>query len=79
MITASDFKIQTFISNHSKKEVLNFIFDVVLFTPFRETHRVKGCDKNFSLFLILRRKVACLGVPKRKYMILNGYNFFKYP
>ena len=58
VITASDFKIQTF-TNHSKKEVSTFSFDALL-RPFRETHRVKGCDKNVSLFLIVRRKMAYL-------------------
>ena len=48
---ASDFKTQTFTSNHSKKEVLNFLFDVLLM-PFCETHRVKRCYKNISLFEI---------------------------
>ena len=33
--------------------------------PFRETHRVKSCDKNVSLFLIVRRKVAYPGVPNK--------------
>ena len=41
----------TFTSNHSKKEVLNFVFDV-LFRQLRETHRIKGFDKNVTLFLI---------------------------
>ena len=36
LITASDFKIQTLTSKHSKKEFLHFLFDV-LFRPFRET------------------------------------------
>ena len=62
--TASDFKIKTFISHHSKKEVLIFLFDV-LFRPFCETHCVKGSDKNVSLFLIVRRKMVYLGVPKK--------------
>ena len=53
LITASHFKIQTFTSNHSEKEVFHFSFDV-LFRPFREKHRVKGCNKNVSLFLIVR-------------------------
>ena len=60
LITASDFKIQTFTSNHSKKEVLDFSFDA-LFRQFGEIHRVflsKSCDKNVSLFLIIRKKMA---------------------
>ena len=64
MITASDFKIQTFISNHSKKEVFIFVFDI-LFRLFRKTHRVNGYDKNVSIFLIVRRKMAYHGVPKK--------------
>ena len=43
LITALDFNIQFFTSNHSKKEGLNLLFDA-LFKSFRETHRVQGCD-----------------------------------
>ena len=57
LITASDFKIQNFTLNHSKKGVLNFVFDV-FFGVFRETYCIKGCDKNVSQFLILRKKMA---------------------
>ena len=35
-----------------KNEVLDFSF-YALFRPFRETHRVKSCNKNDSLFLIV--------------------------
>ena len=35
IITASDLEIQTFTSNHSKKKVILFLFDV-LFRSFRE-------------------------------------------
>ena len=59
LITASDFKIQTSTLNYSKKEVFNFLFDVS-FRPFRETHCVKGCDKNVSIFLIVCRKMVYL-------------------
>ena len=52
LITASDFKTQTLTSSHSKKEVFNILLNTWL-KPFRETHRVKGCDKNVSLFLIV--------------------------
>ena len=41
-----------------------FLFHALL-RPFRETHCVKCCDKNVSLFLIVRRKMAYLGVPKK--------------
>ena len=41
-------KIQTFTSNHLKKEVLILLFDALL-RLFCETHRIKGCDKNVSL------------------------------
>ena len=75
LITASDFQIQTFTSNYSQKEVLNFWFDVLL-RQFRETHRVKCWDKNINIFLIVRRKMAYHDVPKKKYMFLNCYNFF---
>ena len=34
VITVSDFKIKTFPSNHSKNNVLNLFFDVLL-RPFR--------------------------------------------
>ena len=36
-----------------------FLFDAWL-RPFCETHRVKCCDKNVSLFQIVRRKMAYL-------------------
>ena len=42
-----------------------FLFDV-LFGPFRETYRVKGCDKNVSLFLIVRKKMAYPGLPNKR-------------
>ena len=38
--------MQTFTSQHSEKEILNIFY--VLFRLFRETHRVKCCDKNIS-------------------------------
>ena len=57
--SASDFNIKTFTSNHSKKEILHYLFDT-LFRQFGETHRVKGCDKYVSLYLIVQRKMAYL-------------------
>ena len=33
-------------------------FILCIVWAFRETHRVKGCNKNVSLFLIVRRKMA---------------------
>ena len=63
-----------FISNYSKKEALNFLVDALI-RRFCETHRVEDCYENVSLFLIVRRKMAYLGVPKKKYVILDGYNF----
>ena len=56
--------MQTFTSNHSKKEVLFFVFDA-LFRPFRKTDRVPDFDINVSQFLIVLRKMAYLGVPKK--------------
>ena len=59
VINCFRFKIQAFTSNYLKQEVIHFVFDV-LFGPFRETHRVKGCDKNVSLFIIVCRKMTYL-------------------
>ena len=51
-------------TNFYFKEVLNILFDVLL-RPFRDAHRIKGCNKYVSLFLIVRRKMAYLGVPNK--------------
>ena len=60
---------------------MNFLFDVSL-RPFDETHRVKFCDKNVSLFLIVRRKMTCLLISLKSEFIwpprspnLNPLNF----
>ena len=62
--------IQAFISNHSIKEVLKFVFDV-LFRQILETHGVKGCDNNVSLFLIVRRKMAYFMISLKSEFILS--------
>ena len=39
------------------------------FRPFRETHRVKVCDRNVSLFLIIRRKMAHPILDQKKFIV----------
>ena len=67
MIVNNCFRFQDtkFYFKPFEKEVFNFLFDA-LFRPFRETHRVKGCDKNVSIFLIVRRKGAATKAPGDK-------------
>ena len=47
----------------------SFLFNE-LYKPFRESHRVKGCDKNVSLFLIVRRKMAYILISLKSEFIL---------
>ena len=62
-----------------KRRFYIFLFDVLL-GPYGETHRVKGCDKNVSLFLIVRRKMAYLLISLKSEFIwppfLNLLDFY---